>query len=260
MPSGHSQAMLDELLFHPERVFATLELDIGSPPKTFKIADEYVRSESAGMYLRRISDWGEFLRPGPDRTYHLVFAGGSAIIEDIDGVFGAELGGAGRMQLNNSPCRGYWRSNHVPAADHAKFFDGRVTNWRGGGRKYNIELGADLFALESETNNIPKLSSKDWPNAPENSWGRDGQLVCGRHRTAGLEEVRDRLGERLRSLVDHRTDVASDRVLCSDEGSKRSVGSDDRAVRSEVDETHRGRIRQYPLHPRKIVYTHDSSI
>ena len=187
MPSGISAAMLQEVKEHPERVFATFELDLDGT--THKFSDEYVKSNGSGMYLKKVSGWDDFERPAFGSGYNLEGASGGVQIEDDDEVLGKAIGGGARMAMVHAKARGYWRSDSVDHADHYKFFDGRVIDWRiAKSRTYDFELGPDTLCLESEENNIPRISATDWPNAPEKiiaSGGSPGQVVYGKHRSAG---------------------------------------------------------------------------
>ena len=191
MPSGIAATMLAEMTYHRDRCYRTFDWTVGS--QTFKLSDQSVASTSAGMYLARIpkGGWGQFRRPDSDSSYHLSHASGSIQIQDDpDETFGKAIGGPLRGALIHSTASAYVRSPEVPAADHYQFFTGRVFDWGlAGPRLYQLDLGPDSLALEQTENNILRVNRSDWPLAPLRSVdgrGTPGQIVYGKHRSAGL--------------------------------------------------------------------------
>lgn len=187
MPSGLSSLMLDEMENHPDRVYATFEIDLGD--ETIKLSNLDVESESSGQYRRRLT-WGAFTRPRWDDNFNLVQATGSVQIADQDNSLGKKFGGPYRLAIKDAPCRAHLRSRYVPASNHYKFFDGRVLDWDVSGfQTYGLTLGANDLPLQSRTNSIQPVDGTVWrwaANVIKNN-PQPGQVVYGRQKSFGAE-------------------------------------------------------------------------
>ncbi|MEE9360848.1 MAG: hypothetical protein V3U85_10235 [Hyphomicrobium sp.] len=188
MPSTISAAMSEEIIKHNERVYATLDFIPGST--TYRFSDLGLESDDSGMYLKRVNGWDEFNRPGWDGSYHLVQGSGGVEIDDRDNVLGKAFGGPNRGAILGATARAHWRSKHVLNADHYKFFEGKVIGWGlSAPRTYFLELGSNVLALQNKTNNIRPITRADWYNMPkvvEETGGRPGQIVYGKHDSFGV--------------------------------------------------------------------------
>lgn len=187
MPTSIPAVMAAEQTNHPDRCYSTFEVDLNGT--MFRWSDRYVASTSAGMYKKRIA-WSPFSRKSAGRTFSFVGPSASIDIVDDDQELGKILGGQLRGYLLNASCSGYTRSDEIPAASHYNFFTGKVRDWAlTGPRRYRFDLSANTLPLESLENAIPKITSTDWPNAPEKiikSGDFPGQVVYGRHKSGGI--------------------------------------------------------------------------
>lgn len=184
MPSSLSAAMEEEMRLHPDRVHPVVELTLGST--VYKFAENAVASESIGVYLPYVSEFGDTTRSANVAEFTLESPTFNFSIFDRDRVLQKLFGGPLRGAIKNSKVETWWRSFHVAASNHYRDFVGIVLDYDVTDRIYRFRTSADTFALARPVQ-IPYVPEQDWPDAPEKTIGAPLWIVLGKHSSIGVE-------------------------------------------------------------------------